>query len=336
MNHRSRAWRFLVGLLNGRNAPELVASLERAARARPECWTDLVSLANEHLVTGALWSSLQRSALEQALPAETADYLRSFHAFNAARNRAILAQLNELVDALNSAGIEPMPLKGSGYLVAGLFPELGDRYLSDIDLLVPEGADEEAGAILRELGYAPAYERDYSRHHHLVPMVRDGQPVAIELHRAPLPDYASRGMPAAELWAKAQLTTVGNVRSRLASPTDAVMLSFVHSYIVDRNDTLLLIPLRLFHDVQIVLQRHEHQVDWQRNTERAAALDAATRLRRYLHVLHAVTGAGPGGAVRAALADRVHFLMCRAVVAWPRLAVWAQRAERHFNRAELR
>jgi hypothetical protein len=51
-------------------------------------------------------------------------------------------------------------------------------------------------------------------------------------------------------------------------------------------------------------------------------------------VLHEVMGVGPGGDIRAALADRVHFAMCRAVVAWPGLAVWPQRAERYFKCAE--
>jgi hypothetical protein len=331
MNARLEAWRFLVALLNGRNDSGAAASLERVAAGRPSAWTDLISLANEHLVTTALWSGLRRCGLEGLLPPAAADYLRSFCAFNTERNRAILAQLYEVVAALNSFGIEPMPLKGSSYLVAGMFPELGDRYLSDIDLLVAEGDVERAEATLLQLGYRPASDIDYGRHHHLVPMVHNDRPVAIEVHRSPVPRHAAPAIPVAELWAQSEPSTVGNVRSRLACPTDAAMLSFVHSQVIDRDGSLLLMPLRLFHDVRLLQHQHGRSIDWRQNFERASKVDAAAAFRRYLYVLREITGVESG--CDSSLADAAYFLLCKSTVAWPAFANLVRRADGWARRA---
>lgn len=322
MNYRLNAWHLLVGLLNGRNDAMAATHLERLVDVRPSCWTDLISLANEHLVTAPLWSGLRRCGLEEVVPTDAADYLQTFHEFNSARNRAILAQLYEFVAALNSSSIEPMPLKGTGYLVAGVFEHLGDRYLSDIDLLVPEDVVARAEAILLELGYRPASRIDYTRHHHLVPMVRGDSPVAIELHRAPVPKYAERAIPAEELWQQSVATEAGKGRVRLASPTDAAMLSFVHSQVVDRDGVLLLIPLRLFHDIHLVQERCGI-IDWRRNLERAFRVDAERCLRRYLYTLERITGVDTG--CDASFADEAYFNLCRWAIAWPPFGRLARR-----------
>src|ERR1700741_2634544 len=113
MSRRLRTWQRLVGLLYGQGESPPASALDQEASTRPSFWTDLVSLANEHLVTAPLWSALRRRGLEALVPTDAEEYLPRFPAFNAARNRAILAQLDELVVALNVANVEPMPLKGS-------------------------------------------------------------------------------------------------------------------------------------------------------------------------------------------------------------------------------
>ena len=334
MSVRLRAWQLLVGLLYGRDAALLARQLERAAGVGPSFWTNLVSIANELLVTAPLWSGLRRSALDALVPADVAEYLRAFQAFNAARNRAILDQLDELVAALNSLDIEPMPLKGSAYLVSGLFPDLGDRYLSDIDLLVPDGAVVSTESTLSQLGYQPAYEKDFSLHHHLVPMVHPERPVAIEIHRSPAPRSVQPAVPTAELWRAAERSTTRTGRIWLASPTDTSLLSFLHSQIVDRNEWLFWMPLRLFNDVHSFQRRHGREIDWVRNLQRAERVGAARSLRRYLNVLRELTGVEACSEVRGSMADTAYFLACKSAVAWPFVAACARRAER-FSRGAI-
>jgi hypothetical protein len=333
MNTRLHVWRFLVAVLNGRDPAKVAALVEQACRAGPSRWTYLISFANEQLVTAPLWSALRRCGRGALVSADAADYLRSFHSFNNERNKAILAQFYEFVGALNSSGIEPMPLKGLAYLVANVFPETGDRYLSDIDLLVPEDAVEVAQRILLDLGYGPSSTIDYSRHHHLVPMIRADRPVAIELHRAPVPRYAERALPTAELWAQSQQCAAGGVRTRLAAPTDAAMLSFLHSRVVDRDGRLLLMPLRLFYDAHVLDQRYGPLIDWRRNLDQASRVGVAGSLRRYLYALREIAGVETN--CGSSLGDVAHFAICKTAIAWPMLANVARRLDARLKRADI-
>jgi hypothetical protein len=336
MNERWRTWKLLVGLLGGRNDVAYAAMLRREASADAELWRQLISMANEHLVTALLWSALQRSGLAAEAPTNAADYLRSFHDYNSARNHAIEAQVAECAATFNAAGIEPMLLKGAAHLAAGLYGAAGDRYLSDVDLLVRSEHVDRAQELMRELGYRPATDKNYSRHHHLAPMIRDAAPVAIELHRAPLPRHVPQALSLAVLWDASTASTANGARVRLPSPTDAAMLTFLHSAVADRDLALLLMPLRLFYDVHLLALRHGASIDWPTNFDRARRVGAATSLQRYLHVLSRIFGGGSLGEVRRSAADRVYFSLCAGAVRWPVIGRWAQRVERFSERARIR
>ncbi len=331
MSERLRIWQLAVALLHHGDTRSLAEKLDREIGSSTERWNTLISLANENLVTATLWSALRRAGLTPMVADDAAEYLQSFHEFNSARNRAIRDQLVEYIDALHRAGIESMPLKGAAYLLTELHGDIGDRFLSDIDLLIPEDAVEEGTRILRSLGYTPASARDYSAHHHLPPQVRDEGPAALEPHTAPVPSYALSALPTADIWARAT-TPPNDGRYRLPSPTDAAMLVFLHSEVVDRNLALLLVPLRLLHDLHLLQLRHGNDIDWDANFASAEKIGAATRLRRFLHVLHRVSGIEPIARFRATASDGIHFALCQAAVSWPSILRWAMRAERLSER----
>jgi hypothetical protein len=327
MNRRWRVWTVVVDLLSANDDPALAATIERQG-SDPLFWTDLVSIANWQLVTATLWSALQRTRLDRTAPNDVQDYLRSFHAYNTARNDAILAQLAECVETFNRSGIEPMLLKGTAYLASSLHGHVGDRYLSDIDLLVPGEAAEEAFRLVAELGYRPGYERDYSAHHHFVPMIRDGTPVALELHRAPVPSFAARALPLRDVWVDSMNGQANGRRYRLPSPTDAAMLVYLHAIVVDRNFAQLLLPLRLLHDASLLQSRHGESIDWDENIARAAQIGKAASLRRYLHALTKLFSVPRLEPTRRSLRDTLHFSLCAGAVRWPALLRWAERADR--------
>ena len=69
------------------------------------------------------------------------------------RNRRELQQLGRVARSLNRCGVRPVLLKGAASLVAGTYPETAGRFLSDIDLLVPQGAIEDCATALEADGY---------------------------------------------------------------------------------------------------------------------------------------------------------------------------------------
>ncbi len=86
---------------------------------------------------------------------------------------------------LEAAGVPAVALKGSALLVGSLAPALGIRWMSDVDLLVPESHVEQAGWVLESLDYLRRAARDPAvpavfRPYHETYTSLDGR--TIELH----------------------------------------------------------------------------------------------------------------------------------------------------------
>src|SRR5882757_3985578 len=61
------------------------------AIASPE-WVHVLKIANDHLLTPALWSALGNSGHAAPLPADAGEYLATLHRLNGDRNRALRRQ----------------------------------------------------------------------------------------------------------------------------------------------------------------------------------------------------------------------------------------------------
>jgi len=108
-------------------------------------------------------------------------YLRTVN-----RNVLLFGHFSNVVNALQSAEIEVIALKGV-YLSEHLYAEIGLRQFSDIDLLIRPDKTLKAVEILQNLGYrykeaipVSDFIRQKSDYVHLPPMVLNG--VSIELH----------------------------------------------------------------------------------------------------------------------------------------------------------
>ncbi|OWK26028.1 hypothetical protein AJ87_47570 [Rhizobium yanglingense] len=74
---------------------------------------------------------------------------------NEERNRRLRRQSVETLRVLNEAGIEPLLIKGSALLM--IMPEhrLGNRMISDLDLVIDRNNVERSVGRLRGIGYQP-------------------------------------------------------------------------------------------------------------------------------------------------------------------------------------
>jgi hypothetical protein len=72
------------------------------------------------------------------------------------RHYRIAALLQEIDIAARAAGVAMVPLKGSALHAIGLYAA-GERPMADIDLLVHERDAEQAGKLLRKLGYIESF-----------------------------------------------------------------------------------------------------------------------------------------------------------------------------------
>ena len=103
---------------------------------------------------------------------------------NKTRNILLKMQIIKLAKEFNKVQIPHIFLKGSAGLIRNLY-DIECRYLSDIDILVPENQIDRTIKLLISLGYNPENNIVPSTHHHLEPYYHSNYPSEIEIHREP-------------------------------------------------------------------------------------------------------------------------------------------------------
>ncbi len=148
-------------------------------------WEKIVWTSTSHLVFPALYMQLGRAGLLPLLPPDLVAYMDEFASMNRDRNKQIINQANEITSLLNRYGLSPVFLKGTAHLLSGLYTDLAERMVGDIDFLVYEKDMERTAEILLADGYKPLYaniaenvrvQKHYSR------LVKDESIAAVEIH----------------------------------------------------------------------------------------------------------------------------------------------------------
>ena len=205
----------------------------RPARALAETRFDVplvAALAFRHRIAAFLRGLAVDPELGPLLPAELADCFVFAHEENGRRNRALREELAGLLGLLNARGIAPVLLKGASRLVDGVYPDPADRFMQDLDLLVPPPSTEAAAAALLEAGYAFSERGQRLAHefHHLPSLRREGSIAEIELHRSVLSHWNERRLSTAEVVAGATRRAVAGGRAALPGPAQALAHLILH------------------------------------------------------------------------------------------------------------
>jgi Uncharacterised nucleotidyltransferase len=210
--------RWLAAAHQGRelDAAAIAALLDPAAEL-----VGLARLAGRHYVTPMLAACIADPELRQRLPEDFALYLDFVHTENSRRNHALRVQLRETAGCLNEIGIEPVVLKGAIRLVDGLYPDLGWRFMRDLDLLVPRDRRFDVVARLASIGYSFTLEPAELpvQHRHLPPLGRDSDGAVVEIHTELVP---ARPVfcDAENVLARSRLVDLDGARVRLPQAVD--------------------------------------------------------------------------------------------------------------------
>ena len=103
---------------------------------------------------------------------------------NRERNQEIIEQAREINELLLANNITPIFLKGTGNLLEGLYVDIGERMVGDIDFIVSKDAYEKTINLLKIDKYKPTKDNDTERkfHWHYKRSVKEGRIAAIEVH----------------------------------------------------------------------------------------------------------------------------------------------------------
>jgi len=252
---RRRAFRFVCRALS-RQPPEPLLTPEEVAEID---WPCVAEQINREQVVANLFAALERQGWPAFLPADFRDYLTWIHEANTAQNRRIRGQVLDLGGILGAAGIPFVLLKGANWLMeAG--SEIGDRQLTDIDLLVAPDTCEAAFGALKAAGFrAAAPAETYVRHFHCVPLARPGDAVTIEVHRHL--GWQRHLLTPGEVIAAAE--PLGETASvGIMSPAHRFIFGCLHAQLQNMGYRSGLFSLRDLMDIRHLLEHKADALDW--------------------------------------------------------------------------
>jgi len=158
--------------------------IEKRLQSETIDWNTVVKISTENLVFPALYCNLKRSDFLQYLPQELVSYMEHITNLNRDRNEKIIAQAKELNSLLLAHSVTPVFLKGTGNLIAGLYEDIAERMVGDIDFIFSKEDYPNAIIVLKEFGYLENEISHYKslpfRHH--PKLVNKSEIAAIEVH----------------------------------------------------------------------------------------------------------------------------------------------------------
>ncbi|WGF87278.1 nucleotidyltransferase domain-containing protein [Marinivivus vitaminiproducens] len=200
-------------------------------------WPLFVQAAARKQIAPLLAALADDRDVAEAFPLEVLDFFQLLRDENETRNASFRADLTEAVRALNEIGLEPVLLKGAARLVDDSYADPAERFMADIDLLVPKAEVERAFVRLVALGYRPSEEggRLPQEYHHLDMLLHPGDGPSIELHRAVCHWRQTRLLSEAGVRERSRPVDLDGARARLMTPVDSILHLIVHRQIQHRN-----------------------------------------------------------------------------------------------------
>ena len=145
-------------------------------------WESVVKVSTSHYVFPALYCNLQRANFLHYLPEELVAYMQHITNLNRERNKNIIAQARELNILLLANNIIPIFLKGTGNLLAGIYEDIAERMVGDIDFILSIEAYPKAITLLREFGYDKEIHQELPNRHY-PRIIRKDSIAGVEIHK---------------------------------------------------------------------------------------------------------------------------------------------------------
>jgi hypothetical protein len=157
--------------------------VEERLQANSIDWDNVVRLSTAHYVLPALFCNFSRSGYLKYLPKDLKEYMEHITDLNRSRNEQIIKQANELNELLLNNGITPVFLKGTGNLILGLYQDIGERMIGDIDIIISPNDFKKAVLVLKQFGYYTTKENIWKSHRHYPELIIKDGISAIEVHK---------------------------------------------------------------------------------------------------------------------------------------------------------
>lgn len=148
-------------------------------------WNSVVKLSTKHYVLPALFINLKRAQFLKYIPSDLVNYMKFITEINRERNQKIILQSKKINFLLKKNGITPIFLKGTGGLIAGLYNDIAERMVGDIDFLIKNEDHKRAYEILSKNNYYKPNDflDNYPDHRHYPRLISKNNIAAVEIHK---------------------------------------------------------------------------------------------------------------------------------------------------------
>ena len=234
-------------------------------------WEFVVEVSTSHYVFPAMYCALKREGFLQYLPQELLNFMEHIADTNRDRNTQIISQAKELNTFLLSHNITPIFIKGTANLLAGLYNDITERMVGDIDFLFSSQDYPKAIQILKEHGYhyPDEPERLAPDHRHYPRLIKKEYIAAIEIHSELLRKSYSQEFNYDTI--KSSIQVVDNVA--MLSDTNMLNLTILACQINDYGFLYRRIALRNAYDVFLL-------------SKKVSAKNAVNTIKGFRHPLH--------------------------------------------------
>ena len=148
-------------------------------------WELVVKISTAHYVLPTIYCNYKRSNFLKYLPSDLINYMKHITDLNRDRNKQILQQAKDLNNVLLKNGVRPIFLKGTGNLLAGLYDDIGERMVGDIDFLFCEKDFFKAIDIIKNDKYLKSEEQldNFPGFRHHPRLHKPENIAAVEIHK---------------------------------------------------------------------------------------------------------------------------------------------------------
>jgi hypothetical protein len=219
-------------------------------------WNNFIWICSDHLILPLIYLKLKAHDLLGYLPELLARHLEDIYTLNRNRNEQIILQVKQITATLNSAGISPIYLKGTGNLIDGIYTDIGERIIGDIDFLVPEADFLTAAKLFKDKGYQICRPNNepFDRIKHYPRLWKEDVAADIEVHRLPVIFKYTKHF-SADLVQQFKKTISGFPGCYVLSDEHKVILNFMHSQLTNAGHALGIVSLRDIYDLYCFSKR---------------------------------------------------------------------------------
>ena len=288
-------------------------------------WRRIAQSAAWHRLLPVLHYLHKRDPAFPPIPSIVLQQLEEASRWTLMNHLLLRGHLLEILNSFRESGLPVIVLKGIP-LEENLYPQVGLRPTTDIDLMVRLPDLSLADQVLESVGFAVNADAAVSdlyrqHHHHSAPYVHKRTDAMVELHWDVVSPDRPYGVNLNQFWANAEETSIDDVPCLVLAPEDQLLHLSLHFWgdrLGQRSGALLQLC-----DIALLLKRQGSGLRWDYFTQNADSYPLNRVIYTVLYVANLAAGASyPEGVAKklrpASFDDRkAHLFLARRVIGIP-------------------